>query len=69
MKPQKSTTLFLLCLMASLSGCSSNIGNDKCLGFIPVYINGTDAISGQTARQILRNNEYGKQQCSWKRVK
>jgi len=59
-------TVLLSCLMASLCACSGKNGAaNTCAAFLPVYINGTDAISDATARPILSNNEAGHKLCDW----
>jgi len=66
MSLRKSKTVLAVCLLVPLLGsCAKTGAANPCAAFIPVYIDGTDAISDGTARQILTNNESGHTLCGW----
>jgi len=65
-KPAKVLTA---CLMATLLSSCESLGSASCLQFTAVYISAQDQLTDSTARQILANNEVGKDQCGWKPTK
>lgn len=60
--------MILIVLAAGLlsSGCATTGQNNDCLLFEPVYLSDTDFLTDETARQILKNNETGREVCGWK---
>jgi len=58
-----------VCLMALLLQSCAPAGKSDCLIFQPVYIDSKDQITDPTARQILYNNESGRELCGWEYTK
>lgn len=77
-KPQRIDTMLkkmlVACLtMSLLSGCvligRKTDGDLGCTWVKPIYLSRHDALTADTARQILVHNETGAERCNWKRVK
>ena len=58
----------LLASLTLLAGCATSgpVTEDFCLVARPILVSKTDALSTETARQILAHNEYGAGRCGWK---
>lgn len=56
----------LLASATLLAGCATGgAGTSPCSGWRPIYVSRTDALTPDTARQILAHNETGARLCGW----
>lgn len=63
---EMSKRMFALCLMIlSMSGCSTTGLEIDCNWVKPIYISKDDAMTVETARQVLEHNETGAKLCGW----
>jgi len=60
--------LTVLILVLFISACSAVGQKNSCDIFAPVYLSKDDVLADDTARQIYKNNEIGKEVCGWQPI-
>ncbi|WP_375673138.1 hypothetical protein [Bartonella sp. TS82HLJMH] len=60
--------MMLMCVLLSLTGCTTNKYVSSCVGWLPIYLSRQDlnTISSNLAREILKHNKQGQRLCGWK---